>query len=150
MSFLLILIKFFLSRNVVDVLFQWLYLEKQKYYLLLVWAMQSMFHVVANRNSAPWAVSSCPARGWWDVWGEAWPPGVRGGPVSPCLHQSPSIIVAATGRWRWCVLPGRECRAWNHCCPAEPKLATMSFLSMSFCLLGICTTHVVSLRFIYL
>lgn len=30
----------------------------------------------------------------------------RGGPVSPCLQQSPSIIVADTGRWRWCVLRG--------------------------------------------
>lgn len=50
MSFLLILIKFFLNRNVVDVLFQWLYLEKKKYYLLLVWATQSMFRIVANND----------------------------------------------------------------------------------------------------
>lgn len=66
MSFLLILIKFFLNRNVVDVLFQWLYLEKKKYYLLLVWATQSMFRIVANnefsdagRQAAPWV--GCPA-----------------------------------------------------------------------------------------
>lgn len=39
--------------------------KNKKYYLLLVWATQSMFRIVANRNSAPWAVSSCPAQGWW-------------------------------------------------------------------------------------
>lgn len=150
MSFLLILNKFFLHRNVVDVLFQRLSLEKQKHYLLLVWATQSMFHVVANRNSAPRAVSSRPARGRWRVWGEAWPLGRGGGPVSPRLQQPPSIIVADTGRWRRRALPGRECRARGPCCPAEPKLATPSFISVSFCLLGICTTHVVSVRFIYL
>lgn len=97
MSFLLILIKFFLNRNVVDVLFQQLSLEKQKHYLLLVWATQSMFHLVANRNSVPRAVSGRPAWGWWHVWGEAWPPGCGGGPVSPCPQQPPSIIVADTG-----------------------------------------------------
>lgn len=150
MSFLLILMKFFLNCNVVDVLFQQLSLEKQKHYLLLVWATQSMFRVVANRNSAPRAVSSRPARGWWRVWGEAWPPGCRGGPVSPCLQRPPSIIVAEMGCWRWCALPGRECRVRGPCCPAQPKLATPSFISVSFCLLGICTTHVVSVRFIYL
>lgn len=57
--------------------------KKQKYYLLLVWATQSMFHIVANRNSAPRAVSSRPARGWWDVRGEARPPGVRRWPRVP-------------------------------------------------------------------
>jgi len=81
MSLLLILItiKFFLNCGVIDVLFQWLYLEK--YYLLLVWATLSMFHVVANTNSlmrdgrllSGW-VTGLPFEVWWDAWGEAWPP----------------------------------------------------------------------------
>lgn len=41
---------FFLNHNVVDVLFERLYLEN--YYLLLVWAAQSMFPIVANVTSA--------------------------------------------------------------------------------------------------
>lgn len=71
-----------------------------------------MFHIVANRN---WRRGRCPAV----LPGAAGVRGVRpghlacrGGPrVPPCLQQSPSIIVADTGRWRWRAPPGQECRA---------------------------------------
>lgn len=130
MSFLLILIKFFLNRSVVDVLFRWLYLgKKQKYYFLLVWATQSMFRVVANRNSTPWAVSSRPARGQWDVWGEAWPPGGRRWPCVPppptasfnhcCRHGS--------GCWWWGVLRGAGMPGVESLLPHWTKVGNYEF-----------------------
>lgn len=100
--------------------------KNEKYYLLLVWATQSMFCVVANRNSALRAVSSRPARGRW-VCGarpgrleavQRWP---RVPPASNNLLQSLSPTRDAGGG------VCSEGRPWNHCCPAEPKLATMKF-----------------------
>lgn len=99
---ILIIIKFFLNRGVVDVLFQWLYLEK--YYLLLVWATQSMFHIVANTSSpmrdgrllSGWG-TSLPSEVRRDASGEAWPPerkDCRGGgrlPL-PLLRPLPATI----------------------------------------------------------
>lgn len=110
--------------------FPWLYLEKkQRYYLLLlVWATQSMFHIVANRNSAPRAVSSLPAWGRWDVWGQAWAAWrVEVAPCPPCLQQSPSIIVADTGRWRWCVLQGAGTPGTGSSLPRSTKVGNYEF-----------------------
>lgn len=66
------------------------------------------------------------------AWGEARPPAsarvCRGGRLPLPLQQSLSIIVADTGRWRWCAprVGTRGAGRGNHNCPAEPKLATMS------------------------
>lgn len=161
--FLLILIsiKFFLNHNVVDVLFQWLYLEK--YYLLLVWAMQSLFHIVANPHSL---MRGC-SLGRWPACLLAFLPraggtcGVKPGRPRgrfaeavispfPCnnLFQSLSPTRDAGGG----VHQGWGCRALGikSSLPCCTKVGNYEFISMSFCLLGICTTHVVSVCFIYL
>lgn len=103
---------FFLNHNVVDVLFEWLYLEN--YYLLLVWAAQSMFPVVANVTSAtagreaahrPLARGQAggarpsPAQRAPGLW---WPSLPSPAPAGPSLQQSLSIILADTGLLQRC------------------------------------------------
>lgn len=171
MSFLLILIIFlfffffFLIHNVVAVLFQWLYLRN--YYFLLAWAAQSVFPIVANvpsetagQEAACWEAptSSLRLSGRHDMersWasakcGAAVPPVPSSG---PSLQQSLSITAADTEPCGGAVLTqGREAghlvakSAW----PCQTGVGNYPFISMSFCLLGICTTHVVSVCFIYL
>lgn len=111
----------------------------KKYYLPLVWATQSMSHIVANMNFPmrdgrllSRRVTSLPSQVSRDAWGEARPPAsarvCRGGRLPLPLQQSLSIIVADMGRWRWCAprVGTRGAGRKNHNCPAEPKLATMS------------------------
>lgn len=133
MSFLLILlfgcilfyfILFFLIHNVVDVLFQWLYLRN--YYLLLVWAAQSVFPIVANvpsetvgQEAACWEVTTTALRlsGRHDT--ESSRAGAKRGaavpPVPssrPSLQQSLSITAADMGTLWWCSTnPGQGGRA---------------------------------------
>lgn len=116
---------------------------KKKNYLLVVWATQSMFHVVANANSPTrdgrllaGQVTVLPPEVRRGAWGEAWPPQCkvgRGGCLPlPLLGPLPATISFNHCRQRGTLVvvhtEGREagCGAWNHNCPAEPKLATMS------------------------
>lgn len=111
MSFLLICIifllfflfcfVFFLIHNVVDVLFQWLYLRN--YYLLLVWAAQSVFPIVANVPSETM------------------------GQEAACW-EAPTSGLRLSGRHDT-AQPGR-CKVWGSCasCPQLRTLpATISF-----------------------
>lgn len=102
--------------------------KKQKYYLLLVWATQSMFHIVANRNSAPWAVSSHPARGWGRAWGEARPPGVRRWPRVPLASNNPLQSLSPTRDAGGGVCSeGWECRALESLLPCWTKVGNYEF-----------------------
>lgn len=97
--------------------------KKTKYYLLLIWATQSMFHIVANGTPRCGWGGRSGAGGWAAT--PAWAQGLHGGlkvcrgarlprpPRSPSLWQPLSINVADTG-------------VKNRNGPAEPKLATMS------------------------
>lgn len=119
-----VLFCFFLIHNVVDVLFQWLYLRN--YYLLLVWAAQSVFPIVANvpsetmgQEAACWEAPTSGLRlsGRHDTersragakCGAAVPPVPSSG---PSLQQSLSITAADMGTLWWCSTnPGQGGRA---------------------------------------
>lgn len=120
--------------------------KNKQYYLLLVWAAQSMFHIVANRNSAPRAVSSRPSRGWW-VWVR--PGHLQGVQRWPRVPLPPTISVNHCRRRGALVCAPRAARGILAAL-LNQSWQLWSFISVSFCLLGICTTHVVSVRFIYL
>lgn len=95
-----------------------------QYYLLLVWAAQSMFHIVANRNSAPRAVSSRPSRGWRACGVRPWPP-AGCAEVAPCPPASNNLLQSLSPT-RGAGVRSKG-RARDLRCPAQPKLATMEF-----------------------
>lgn len=110
----------------------------------------------ALRVGGPAAPSRVPR----EEWGEAWPPErevCRGG-CPPLLFLPLLLSLPATISFNHCrrhgTLPPRAGMQGAGCKKSQPPCSTRvgnyEFISMSFCLLGICTTHVVSVCFIYL